>query len=84
MSIVHRPLALDELASLIELPDELYKDNKDLSEIIAICGSFLTLNQSTIIFVYQSAKEFILREARNTVFPEGKQAGQYAVFLRSL
>jgi hypothetical protein len=84
MSIVHRPLALDELASLIELPDELYKDNEDLSEIIAICGSFLTLTQHTIIFVHQSAKEFLLREARNTVFPDGKEAGQYAIFSRSL
>ncbi|OGE46720.1 hypothetical protein PENARI_c128G09761 [Penicillium arizonense] len=84
MSIVHRPLALDELASLIELPDDLYKDNEDLSEIIAICGSFLTLTQRTIIFVHQSAKEFLLREARNTVFPEGKEAGHYAIFSRSL
>ncbi|KAJ5199441.1 hypothetical protein N7472_004645 [Penicillium cf. griseofulvum] len=62
ISIVYRPIAFNELASLIELPDDLYNDSKALLEIIAICGLFLTICKDTIIFVYQSIKEFLLRE----------------------
>ncbi|KAJ5507056.1 hypothetical protein N7527_009199 [Penicillium freii] len=69
MSIVYRPITFDELASLVELPDNLSGDSKALSEIIAICGSFLTVREDTIIFVHQSAKEFLLRETHTGVFP---------------
>ncbi|OQE07888.1 hypothetical protein PENFLA_c154G04290 [Penicillium flavigenum] len=69
MSIVYRPIAFDELVSLVELPDDLSSDSEALSEIIAICGSFLTVREDTIIFVHQSAKEFLLRETRTGVFP---------------
>jgi hypothetical protein len=41
MSIVYRPIAFDQLASLVELPDDLAGDSEALSDIIAICGSFL-------------------------------------------
>ncbi|KAI3195129.1 hypothetical protein DTO013E5_10216 [Penicillium roqueforti] len=69
MSIVYRPIAFDELVSLVELPDDLSSDSEALSEIIAICGSFLTVREDTIVFVHQSAKEFLLRESQNGVFP---------------
>ncbi|CAG8887462.1 unnamed protein product [Penicillium egyptiacum] len=84
MSIVYRPIVFDELVSLIELPDDLSSDFEALSEIIAICGSFLTVREDTIIFVHQSAKDFLLREVLNEVFPKGKEAGHYAVFSQSL
>jgi hypothetical protein len=47
-----RPIAFDELASLVELPDDLPDDSKAVLEIIAICGSFLTVREDTIIFLY--------------------------------
>ncbi|CAG8325355.1 unnamed protein product [Penicillium salamii] len=52
MSIVYRPVAFDELASLVELPDDLAGDSEALLDIIAICGSFLTVREDTIIFVH--------------------------------
>ncbi|CAG8253823.1 unnamed protein product [Penicillium salamii] len=52
MSIVYRSIAFDELASFVELPDDLFSDSEALSEIIAICGSFLTVREDTIIFVH--------------------------------
>ncbi|CAI7656153.1 unnamed protein product [Penicillium palitans] len=84
MSIVYRPIAFDELASLIELPYDLSDDSEALSEIIAICGSFLTVREATIIFVHQSAKEFLLRETQNGVFPRGIGAEHHTIFSRSL
>lgn len=59
MSTVYRPITLSELSSLIEMPDYDY-DNEALSEIITVCGSFLTLRENTITFVHQSAKDFLL------------------------
>ncbi|KAJ5337402.1 NACHT nucleoside triphosphatase [Penicillium brevicompactum] len=53
MSIVYRPVAFDELASLVELPDDLSYDSETLSEVIATCGSFLTVSEKTINFVHQ-------------------------------
>ncbi|KAJ5593561.1 hypothetical protein N7537_010465 [Penicillium hordei] len=84
MSIVYRPIAFDELASLVELPDDLSGDSEALSEIIAICGSFLTVREDTIIFVHQSAKEFLLRETQTGVFPGGIEAEHQTIFSRSL
>ncbi|KAI3070039.1 hypothetical protein CBS147339_7552 [Penicillium roqueforti] len=83
MSIVYRPIAFQELASIIELPNDLLSDNEILSEIISTCGSFLTLRDDTIIFVHQSAKEYLLSEAQDEIFPRGKEAGHQAIFLRS-
>ncbi|KAJ6118775.1 hypothetical protein N7471_013395 [Penicillium samsonianum] len=84
MSIVYRPIAFDELASLVELPDDLSSDSEALSEIIAICGSFLTVREDTIIFVHQSAKEFLLRETQTEVFPRGIEAEHQTILSRSL
>jgi hypothetical protein len=84
MSTVYRPVAFDELPSVIELPDGISDDHEALSEIIAICGSFLTLRDDSIIFVHQSAKDFLLGQARSEIFPKGKEAGHHAILLRSL
>lgn len=66
------------------MPDNDYDDQESLSEIIAVCGSFLTLREDTIIFVYQSAGDFLLREALNEIFPKGIGANHHMIFLRSL
>jgi hypothetical protein len=84
MLIVYRPITLHELTSFVDMPDNTSDDYEALSEIIAICGSFLTLREGTITFVHQSAKDFLLREAQNEISPEGKEAGHFAIFLRSL
>jgi hypothetical protein len=84
MSIVYRPIAFNELASLIKLPDDFSDNSKALSEIIAIYGSFLTMREDTIIFVYHSTKEFLLSETKNGVFPRGIEAEHRALLSRSL
>ncbi|KGO53504.1 hypothetical protein PEX2_061120 [Penicillium expansum] len=84
MCVVYRPIAFDELASLVELPNGLSDDSEALLEIIAICGSFLTVREDTIVFVHQSAKEFLLRETQNGVFARGIEAEHHMIFSRSL
>ncbi|KAJ5640295.1 uncharacterized protein N7484_008157 [Penicillium longicatenatum] len=84
MSTVYRPITFDELVSLVELPNDLSGDSEALLEVIAICGSFLTVREDTIIFVHQSAKEFLLTETQNTIFPGGIEAEHNTVFSRCL
>ncbi|KAJ5644252.1 uncharacterized protein N7484_006759 [Penicillium longicatenatum] len=84
MSTVFRPITLYELTSFIELLDDDYDDFVPLEEIIAICGSFLTVREQTIVFVHQSAKEFLLKEALSEILPRGIEAEHDMIFIRSL
>ncbi|KAK0634413.1 hypothetical protein B0T17DRAFT_473129, partial [Bombardia bombarda] len=58
---VYRPLSLQELTALVEMPSKQLSDNpKELKRIIELCGSFLSLREETVYFVHQSAKDFLL------------------------
>jgi hypothetical protein len=78
---VFRPITLDELPSCFDF----FEDAKDdLPEIIGLCGSFLTLQGRTISWVHQSAKDFLLHEARYEIFPDGEEKVHYSIFSKSL
>lgn len=83
MSTVYRPLSIDEMARLIELPIYLRDDSEILKDVIATCGSFLTLRDNMVVFVHQSAKEFLLEYATNEIFPSGKETEHERILLRS-
>jgi hypothetical protein len=82
-AILYRPVTISGLVALIEQLKEL--DNlESVKEIIGFCGSFLTLREDTVYFVHQSAKDFLLEQAHNEVFPDGSEAVHRMIFLRSL
>jgi hypothetical protein len=83
-SLAYRSLTLDELISLIDLPDNIPTDPRAMKDIIAECGSFLALQGRTISFVHQSAKDYLVEKAANVLFPSGRQDGHYAILLKSL
>jgi hypothetical protein len=56
VSVVYRPLTLDELETFVNMPA-----GASLREIIELCGSFLTLQNRIVSFVHQSAKEYLLK-----------------------
>lgn len=84
ISLIYRPITLDELTSLMTLPVQFSDDYEALSDIIGICGSFLTLREGTIMFVHQSAKDYLLREALNEIFPAGIEAEHLSIFLHCM
>ncbi len=43
---------LDELASIVEMPNRVASEYEPLLEIIGLCGSFLMLRGYTISFIY--------------------------------
>jgi len=52
IALVYQPITLEELAALIEQLKDTANDPESIREIIAICGSFLTLQEETIYFIH--------------------------------
>jgi hypothetical protein len=84
VSAVYRPIALDELSSLVHIPNGIAGEYDALSEIIGFCGSFLTLREQTVSFVHQSAKDFLVQKVYNEIYPFGIEAVHHTIFSRSL
>jgi hypothetical protein len=79
ISVVYRPVTLDELESFVDMPG-----GASLTEIIELCGSFLTLQEQIVSFVHQSAKEYLLKEAATEIFPPTREHIQHHIFSRSI
>ncbi|KAJ8067044.1 hypothetical protein OCU04_004424 [Sclerotinia nivalis] len=75
--VAFRPITLCELACLIG--SEIY-----LEEIIQLCGSFLIVRNQSIFFVHKSAKDFLLENAAETIFPNGIGKVNEKIFLNSI
>ncbi|KAK4121378.1 hypothetical protein N657DRAFT_673681, partial [Parathielavia appendiculata] len=84
ISVVYRPITLDELPALVDTPGRASDNEKALVEIVGLCGSFLTLRERMISFIHQSAKDFVLKQARDEIFPSGIEDIHHTIFSRSL
>jgi hypothetical protein len=68
ISVVYRPIKLEELATFVHMPNGVSGDYEALAEIIGLCGSFPTLRERTISFVHQSAKDYLVEHASAEIF----------------
>jgi hypothetical protein len=84
VSVVYQPITLGELASFVNMPDGVSDDYKALAEIIGLCGSFLTLRGRTILFVHQSAKDYLVEHASAEIFPDGRIEEQQRIVSQSI
>ncbi|KAL9473986.1 hypothetical protein ACSS6W_008366 [Trichoderma asperelloides] len=82
-SVVYRPITVDELSSFIDMHDGTL-DEKTLMQAIGLCSSFLIIQERTILFIHQSAKDFLIGNATNTVFAFGMEHIHYVIFSQSL
>ncbi|KAG4272783.1 hypothetical protein FPRO04_10298 [Fusarium proliferatum] len=80
--VVYRPIKSDEIPALVE-PMSGY-DEDDVKDAIASCGSFLILQDKEIFFVHQSAKEFLLDQGHEVLFPHGINHKHAHIFSRSI
>ncbi|KAF3060313.1 hypothetical protein CFAM422_011473 [Trichoderma lentiforme] len=83
MMSLYRPITLQELGCLIEIPEELSADITFLREIVALCGSFLTIREDTIYFVHQSAKDHLSKND-HVLFPLSLKDAHHNIFALSL
>ncbi|KAF2726404.1 hypothetical protein EJ04DRAFT_539406 [Polyplosphaeria fusca] len=84
VAVVYRPITLQELNLLVEELDSTDESLDSAREVVSLCGSLLTIRDGIIYFVHQSAKDFLLKEAYQLLFPCGEEMVHYTVFFRSL
>ncbi|KAL2890623.1 Vegetative incompatibility protein HET-E-1 [Ceratocystis lukuohia] len=80
--VAYRPLTLEELCVLVESLES--EEKQEVEELIALCGSFLTIHNNVISFVHQSAKDYFQEKALGKILPFGIQHQHQTIFLRSL
>ncbi|KAF5680208.1 heterokaryon incompatibility protein het-E-1 [Fusarium circinatum] len=80
--VAYRPLTSAEIPTLVKSMDDY--DEEDVKDSIASCGSFLTLQDGKILFVHQSAKEFLLDQGHKSIFPYGESHQHAQIFSRSV
>jgi hypothetical protein len=84
MSIVYRPVSLIELTTLGDRLIRITDDVEATREVISLCGSFLTIRDSIIYFVHQSAKDFLRTETAQRILPTISKDIHHAILTRSL
>ncbi|KAJ0165378.1 Vegetative incompatibility protein HET-E-1 [Colletotrichum tanaceti] len=84
VSVVYRPLSVAELASLVESLGDHADDADSLEEIIAYCGSLLTVREGVVYFVHQSAKDFLLKNESERIYPHGVAQENRTIASRSI
>ncbi|KAL7904015.1 hypothetical protein GGI35DRAFT_245231 [Trichoderma velutinum] len=82
--LVYRPVTLAELGSLLESPDNTPADAKLINKAIGFCGSFLTVRDSRVYVIHQSAKDYLSGKAASTIFPSSSADVHGVIFARSL
>ncbi|RYP63005.1 hypothetical protein DL771_009490 [Monosporascus sp. 5C6A] len=81
-TLAYRPLHLLELRMLTGLEQH---DTADLERIVDMCGSFLTLADSRIYPIHQSAKDYLVSEAAvGKIFPSGTHSVHRSIVDRSV
>ncbi|EPS43156.1 hypothetical protein H072_2850 [Dactylellina haptotyla CBS 200.50] len=75
VSVVKQPITLVDLASFINA-DHDSDFYLSLPDAVDECGSFLTVRDSTIFFVHQSAQVYLIKHAGNLIFTGGCIEGQ--------
>ena len=63
VSTVYQPITVDELVTLVKLPNGVNSEYEALAEIIGYYKSFLAIRERTIFFVHQLVKDFLIRKA---------------------
>lgn len=77
-----RPIMISELKALVE-----HLQNRPIEGVrnaVESCGSFLTLREDVVYFIHQSAKDFLLKEGSDQIFPSGIAHQHREIFFRSM
>ncbi|KAF2726479.1 HET-domain-containing protein, partial [Polyplosphaeria fusca] len=80
----HRPLHLQELYVLADLPNQGANVDETTARMVKMCGSFLTLREDHVYVVHQSAKDFLSDEAALSVISSGAGEVHQDIFSRSI
>ncbi|RYP27024.1 hypothetical protein DL768_011361 [Monosporascus sp. mg162] len=79
VTIAYSPLTLDEIVPIAGLHE---RSIEDICELVSLCGSYIILQEKTIRFVHQSAKDYLNGVAE--FFPGGREQEHGRIVERSL
>lgn len=66
VTTAYRPVTMRELMALVDdATDDQESLQESVQEIIRSCSSFLVVQEDTVYFVHQSAKDFLIKESAN-------------------
>ncbi|KAI9045938.1 WD40 repeat-like protein [Aspergillus affinis] len=80
---VYRPVHLFEMRIISGLPQEIV-DPSELYRMISMCGSFLTVRESYVYFIHQSAKDYLTRNLSKVPLDIANEQIHYLTYSRSL
>jgi hypothetical protein len=80
----YRPLSLHELAVLSGLPERMASRTKQVEDLVKKCGSLFTIQGAVIYVVHQSAKDFLVNEALESIFSVEMRQVHHDLFTRSI
>lgn len=80
-TLAYRPLHLLELRTLT---GEKSSTIDELSRLVHLCGSFLTVQASYVYLIHQSAKDYLTTNAATKIYPTGPGLAHFDMFSRSL
>jgi hypothetical protein len=84
-TLAYRPPHLAELTVLSGLPKNISANTKYVREAVALCGSFLTVQDNGFVYViHQSAKDYLSDRAATAIFPTGRAEVHRGILQRSL
>lgn len=88
VTLAYHPLRLAELGVLSGLPKEISSMTKNVREIVAMCGSFLTIQDDYVYLIHQSVKDYLIGKesgkANGIIFPSGPTDVHHTILLQSL
>ncbi|KAI5920616.1 WD40 repeat-like protein [Camillea tinctor] len=83
--LAYRPLRLEEIVVLAELPTDIFSNTEYVEEIVAMCASFLTIRDGYVYPVHQSVKDYFLEDAGSSaLFLSGISGVHHSIFSRSV
>ncbi|KAH8659004.1 hypothetical protein BGZ61DRAFT_540345 [Ilyonectria robusta] len=80
--VILRPITISELKALVEQLQN--RPVEGVRNAVESCGSFLTLREDVVYFIHQSAKDFLLKEGFDQIFPSGIAHQHRKIFFRSM
>jgi hypothetical protein len=88
-TLAYRPLRLAEMAIVSRLPAEIADYTNRVREVVALCGSFLTVKEneakeSVIYLIHQSVKDYLSGKMGSTIFPAGSGQVHRTMFTQSV
>jgi WD40 repeat protein len=82
VSLAIRPLSIEELIIVAQLPKEFLDDS--VSDLVELCGSFIVIRERILYFVHQSAKDYLVGDGALRLFSSSPKSEHGLIVDRSL